>query len=163
MQLAQSIFITNTFSEKYEGKSKLSENFLLLNTLDRVQVDIIFFEVVPIELYVLSPTHPAVLEDMLEPIFWHRLQNLVRFLQNYRWWAETLALQLWFHTREKKKSHGAKSGLYGRCGTHSMLCWAKYWATTWGHSLSWYRRQPDGCNSRRFCPMCSDRVFKIVT
>jgi hypothetical protein len=135
------------------------------NTLGRVQLDMVFFKVVPIELYALGPTCLPVLEDVLEPIVWHRLQNRLRPLQNGRWGVKTLAPQLRFQARKQKKSHGARSGLYGGCGTHSMFFRAKYWATTfktWGRALSWCRRQRDGCSSGRFRRMCSSRVFKTV-
>jgi hypothetical protein len=135
------------------------------NTLGRVQLDMVFFKVVPIELYALGPTCLPVLEDVLEPISWHHLQNRLRPLQNGLEESKRWPRSSNFRRGNRKKSHGARSGLYGGCGTHSMFFWAKYWATTfetWGRALSWCRRQRDGFSWGRFRRMCSSRVFKTV-
>ncbi len=74
------------------------------------------------------------LENSFEAIVWKDTAPIIALRD-----AKRQPLRSFFIVGNRKKSQGAKSGLYGGCGTISMLFVAKNWRAsfaTWGRAIS---------------------------
>ena len=105
-----------------------------------IQINFIPFKAIPSRYNALMPTFFPIVETLVKFDFRNCHQRLLRFGLNLFNRVKTVSSEWSFEIGDSQKSHGAKSGEYGGCGTicvEFLAKWSRRTSAVWDGALSW--------------------------